>query len=435
MKRQVTMLITALMALMVVQACGTQTPTASLPPTLATTESASPSATSTETETPTFTETPTPTLTLISTPTTTQVCPSLEATGQIVFSAVPCSETYFNCELDESSAANLYVINSDGTELRQLLTGGHLLAGLSLSPDGQKIAFIDSREDVQFWPFDSHIYIWDITTMEVKSLMADLPDESAPQPPQWFPDSRRLAYLSGLVDNRGTSLDGAPINLYTIAVDGTNRTQVLERPDHSHIQSVRISPDGSQIAFIGQEWDAGVPGRKIATYCINTDGSGLRKLMDLSNNAYQARLFWSHNGEKLFVEPRTDEMETLYVVEMKREEAGSPLPIPIVLPGLLSNWRATTDEAILELLVCEPGVGSSLWDFNLGDYQVKETFRIPGEACVSLDTWSSDGEWIVSGKQTQSLNILAMQSRCQYKILDEYYILDLIWLPENIELP
>ena len=390
---------------------------------------------------PTRTLTSPPTEVLTAIPTATP-CPTPipgGPVGQIIFSAVPCTEAGIDCEVHESSVADIYLINSDGTGLRQLIEGGGLISGLSLSPDGRKLAFIDSREDLQHSPFRSHVYVWDISMGAIQPLMADLPDEETEQVPQWFPDSNRLAYVSGLVDNRGTTLGDSPTNLYTVRVDGTGRTKVTERPPKSYIQSMVISPDGSQIAFVGREWNSGLL-EKVAAYCVNADGSNLRKLMVFPPPAYFAELFWSPDGTKVFAFDPTEEYPAiLYVLQPDRVPVGQSDFLQI--PGRFTEWRWASDSEI-EIAACERGVGTSVWTVNVNDLGLRKQMSIPREQCIGMRTggWSPDGTYVafsehVGPPELFGLYVLDVNTGCIRQILGGYYVLDLLWLPADATIP
>ena len=398
-------------------------------------------STSTATTAPISIETPVQIPTETPTVPTSTLCPSPTPggpVGQILFSAVSCAEAGGNCELTEISASRFYVINSDGTGLRQLMARGG--AGLSLSPDGKRIAFMAALEDVEYSPMRSHLYVWTISTGEVHPLMADLPDESSPQPPRWFPDSSRLAYVSSVVDDMGTMLWGSQTDLYIIRADGTGRAEVIGRPPNSHIQSVAISPDGSQIAFVGLERGSGLL-EKVAAYCANADGSNLRELMVFPPPAYFAELLWSPDGSKVFAFDPTVDSTVLYAIQPDRAPVKHTDLIQI--PGYLIMWRWTSDSEI-EIANCERGVGTSIWTVNIADYSLRKRMSIPGDQCVGMRDggWAPDGVHVafyrnepLESPEQYGLYVLDVNSGCERQILEEYYVIDLLWLPADVAVP
>lgn len=383
------------------------------------------------TDTPTVTPTAEPTATL---------CPAPTPGGpvsQIVFSAVPCTAGPDGCELHELSVANLYLINSDGTGLRQLIEGGNLLGGLSLSPDGEKIVFTDAREDVQFSPFRSHIYVWNISTGEIQPLMANLSNESSPQPAQWFLDSSRVAYVSNVVDDRGTRLRDSQTDLYTIRADGTGRTKVTNRSPNSHIQSVAISPDGLRITFVSREFDAP---EQVTVSCVNTDGSNPRELMALPLPAYQTGLFWSPDGNRIVAfDPTRGRPTELYIVESDSTDEETRRIAQI--PGYLMGWRWSSNSEV-EIATCERDIGIFVWVLHVDSGDLVELTSAPRRWCGSAYEWSFDGTQIAfadddpsSSPERYGLYVLDAINGCEHQILEKHVILDLLWLPSGITIP
>lgn len=437
--RQINILtVVTLMTVLGLAACDSRVVTTSVVPTpmsIIPTATPLPTATTTATLSPTQTPTSTPTQTLTAIPVATP-CPAPTPggpVGQIVFSAVPCTEAGTDCELTESSMGNLYIINSDGTGLRQLMAG--VGAGLSLSPDGKKLAFTAAREDVEYVYFRSHLYVWDIATGEVQPLMADLPDESSSQA-HWFPDGSRLAYVSAVVDGRGTMLHNSQSDLYIVRADGTNRTKVIERPARTGIRGddVAISPNGSQIAFIGNEFDTG----RISVFCVNTDGSNLRELMTLSPSAYFADLFWSPDGSEIFIADRLVDNPSSFVVRAD----GTTAPTEMTqIPGYITGWRWAAD-SVVEVSVCERNVGTSVWAMRTNSSDLRRVSEIPGECLQASNRWSSDGAQVAFHRneppeppERYGLYVLDVNSGCERQILEEYYVIDLLWLPADVAVP
>ena len=99
-----------------------------------------------------------------------------------------------------------------------------------LSPDGRRIAVtIDERGTVGIW-------IYDLVHDTFTRLM---PREERVDSAVWSPDSRRLAFWSG-----------TDPGIYTIAVDGSDRSKRLATADSGRLYPTAWSPDGRSIAFI-----------------------------------------------------------------------------------------------------------------------------------------------------------------------------------------
>jgi Tol biopolymer transport system component len=113
------------------------------------------------------------------------------------------------------SAVRLYVMNADGTELREL--GPENVEGPAWSPDASEIAYVDT---------------------ETGSIMAIRPDGTAPRRiidvaelvggvhlvygPTWSPDGGKLAFMAGPNDE--------DTHIYTVNGDGSGFIQLTEDP-------------------------------------------------------------------------------------------------------------------------------------------------------------------------------------------------------------
>lgn len=147
--------------------------------------------------------------------------PSFTADGsKIVFA-------HENAKGDE----DVFTVDVDGTN-RQLLVklGGASIEAPRISPDGTKLAVQAIRRN------DSDIIVVDLATGRRTAVADSATRETLPV---WSPDSKRLAYLTGIL-NQGRCI--AVVN-----ADGTGRK--LFTNDLEHCSSVSWSPDGKELAF------------------------------------------------------------------------------------------------------------------------------------------------------------------------------------------
>jgi len=131
---------------------------------------------------------------------------------------------------DRDGEPNLYIMNSDGTDVRQLTTSGIDLGRQSWSPDGRRIAY----------GADGGIHVisddgaWNTTILS---------DGSNAFEPAWSPDGTKLAYQQW----KGDSADSAEI--YLMDIDGGNATALTDNSDYDDYPS--WSPDGNQLVQVG----------------------------------------------------------------------------------------------------------------------------------------------------------------------------------------
>ncbi len=239
----------------------------------------------TQTEMPTLTPTVIPTTTPLPTPTPGG------SVWQIIFSACPCTPGLSNCT-DEYCTENIYEVNSNGTDLRQVVVGKIGARSPSLSPDGRYLAFEDERENVSITPIPEEqghgglvyprTYLLDIATGEITLLGAKRFTRC-----QWFPDGMRLACYA----------DG---DIYIISLGGTGPIQVTSITQGAQLCAFDLSPDGEHIVYVEENPALSEP-RDLNIYRVDVNGTGLIQLATLPAVSYCGSVQWSPNGEEILI--------------------------------------------------------------------------------------------------------------------------------------
>lgn len=129
----------------------------------------------------------------------------------------------------EMGPSHIYVMNTDGTHVRQLTQGSGSDHNPVWSPDGTRIAFARSGN------YAYEVYVMDADGSNVKAVTS-VAAESAPSP-VWSPDGSQIAL----------DVDGA---IYVVSADGTGLRRLSpELPRGVLDMRPSWSPDGTQIAF------------------------------------------------------------------------------------------------------------------------------------------------------------------------------------------
>jgi hypothetical protein len=213
----------------------------------------------------------------------------------------------------------IFLINFDGTEERFVADGGQP----DLSSSGNKIAYIrefeaylntlDGSSEQQvtfspgqfafapsFAPDDSSLAIWEpvagtpagkfqeqnLVRIDLTLLFAEkiTVDAELQDDPDWAPDGKRLVYA-----RRGFGQNGDEYELFTIAVDGTEKIRLT---DDDLIQAQPAwSPDGSLIAYTDLD----------DLFVMSADGSNIRQITD-TEFSFERRPTWSPSGTHLAFE-------------------------------------------------------------------------------------------------------------------------------------
>jgi Tol biopolymer transport system component len=165
----------------------------------------------------------------------------------------------------------LYVMNVDGSGLRQLtdMPGAEWVP--SWSPDDMQIAFVSKTER------DQQIFSISTDGSELRQLTHTVAPTYGPD---WSPDGTHIVY------NSNTS---GSDQLYTMNADGSNQTQITSRGTDNW--GAAWSPNGDWIAFHSSRdgnWDI---------YLIHPDGSGEKRLT--TDAAREFSPTWSPDGHQL----------------------------------------------------------------------------------------------------------------------------------------
>jgi Tol biopolymer transport system component len=146
----------------------------------------------------------------------------------------------FISESGESN--NLYVVNADGSKIRQIITEN--ASSPTWSPDGTHIAFINHGIGVV--EADGSNLRW--VTINFSSYDRD---------PAWSPDGTHIAFVSNRDGNE---------EIYVMEADGSNLRRLTDDPAGD--ADPAWSPDGTHIAYTSER----------GIYVMEADGSNLRQM-------------------------------------------------------------------------------------------------------------------------------------------------------------
>ncbi len=208
---------------------------------------------------------------------------------------------YTSCEFpntghDERQAAldwrivlnyELVTIGIDGTDARRLTDTAVLEHFPVWSPDGRRIAFLQSPEETN--PYDWENTPWDLSVMNAdgtdrRQLAAGL----GLFPPVWSPDGSRLAYIS--------EQEATPRALGRVEVVGVDTGKVAQLGVTTAVPA--WSPDGTEVALAGEDDEGPV------VLAAEAEGTGTRTLLAGEGGpegALVTQLAWSPTGTGLVI--------------------------------------------------------------------------------------------------------------------------------------
>jgi TolB protein len=170
----------------------------------------------------------------------------------------------------------VYVVNADGSGLRNLTRNAAWDSWPVWSPDGRRIAFLRGGSYRQ--P-NSEIYVMNADGSGQRRLTRNpaLPPPrdwpAGPEPwraravwhdgdPVWSPDAKKIAFVSGR--------DGGIPEFYVMNADGSGQRNLTRNPAEDFAPA--WSPDGRKIAFVSDREGNG------EIYVMNANGTGQRNL-------------------------------------------------------------------------------------------------------------------------------------------------------------
>lgn len=169
--------------------------------------------------------------------------------------------------------ADIWVMDADGSNPKQLTTGARASRGLTVSPDGRHIFFASDRA--------GHFNIWrvDAEGRELKQLT----NGDGEFYPQSTPDGQWVVYQCGEVEQR----------LCKVPADGGESVQLTER----HALCPAVSPDGQLIAY--HYLDSDLAKSRWGIGIVSSEGGRRLKRFDFPPTVTQRYVRWSPDGQTI----------------------------------------------------------------------------------------------------------------------------------------
>jgi Tol biopolymer transport system component/tRNA A-37 threonylcarbamoyl transferase component Bud32 len=217
---------------------------------------------------------------------------------------------------DRSGNNDLYVMNSDGSNVRQLTFDPSDERAPAWSPDGKSLAFQSNLDgDYEIYILDLlNGYRWQVTKNDCNDLS-----------PGWSPDGRQFVFYSDCDGNR---------EIYIMNADGENLRQLTETSGVYNWFGV-WSPDGKQIAFSSNR------NGKYQVFVMNADGSAPRALAD------GCVPFYSPDGTKIVFNQYCTDSGNIWVMAADGSQAHAVTAAPQDF-NRNPSWSADGQEIVFQ---------------------------------------------------------------------------------------
>ena len=187
---------------------------------------------------------------------------------------------------------DIFTMNPDGSDQRQLTAAPNHAAQTDWSPDGQDIAF-RSRASGTF-----EVWRMDLYGRGLRQLTAS-PEQQASSQPTWFPDK------SGILFRR--SGGGLDAEIWQMGPVGESPALVTALASDQWYPS--YSPDMTKVLFATTV----VPPSDRGIFVMDTNGTNLRQLTDVPG-ALDSAPAWSPDGRQVAFESNRDGDTDIYVM-------------------------------------------------------------------------------------------------------------------------
>jgi Tol biopolymer transport system component len=185
---------------------------------------------------------------------------------------------------EETNAAEIWVMNGDGTDRRRLTYNDTFDLGAVWSPDGHTIAFYSAD------PTEPHVYLIPAAGGE-QTLLTEMRSRF----PSWSVTGK-IAF-----DNGGPTFG----DIFVINADGTGLERLTHDPSQRNIRP-DWSPNGQKIAF------SSTRDGNTEIYVMNADGSDQTRLT--FNPADDGAPAWSPDGQKIVFQSNRDGNTEIYTM-------------------------------------------------------------------------------------------------------------------------
>jgi len=199
-------------------------------------------------------------------------------------------------------AAEIYLMDGDGTNPRRVTENAHFDCFPALSPDGKKIVFDSNRLRAEGEPFNtSHLFVMEADGTGQTPLVRG---NSA----TWSPDGRKIAFhasasgtgrpINALPGAATTDSDIFVMNVADFLKKGTPPKNITNNPVAID-DDPDWSPDGRKLVFTSHAVTDNTDDHATAEIYV-TDAGGAGKPARLTNNAEEERApAWSPDGTRL----------------------------------------------------------------------------------------------------------------------------------------
>lgn len=191
---------------------------------------------------------------------------------------------------------DIFLMNSDGSDVKNLSNNSALDASPTFSPDGKEIFFQSNREG-NFQR--THLFRMNLDGTNQRRITDK---EGYEFSPSLSPDGKTLLFAGDREDGKSHALD-----IFLLNLENTSEEKILA-VRRLHDAFPTFSPDGKRVAFVSQS------DGNAEIYLMNTDGSGLVRLT--RNAAEDTTPQFSGDGKSIYFSSDREGKFALYEISL-----------------------------------------------------------------------------------------------------------------------
>jgi Tol biopolymer transport system component len=221
---------------------------------------------------------------------------------------------------NRSGLYQIYLMDADGTNLRQVTRGATDAIEEGWYPDGKRLAYTEQRKRTLGRSYA--LRSLDLATGETRPLLPDFDGSTA------LPDFSPAGPFLAFTGKRTTGWDAFRADLATGEIRPLTEGGKACRP--------RFSPDGAKIAFVSSSADG-----KGDVWLMNPDGGEKERLTDRPET-FDYFPGWSPDGKWIVFASGTKHYPTEGVWELALVKPGTKLVVPLFRSGardVFPDWR------------------------------------------------------------------------------------------------
>jgi Tol biopolymer transport system component len=206
--------------------------------------------------------------------------------GATVIEPVPYDWDLLYHRVKQTGESEIFILPVSGGATPFRLNAGNVSRGATASPDGSRIAFAVSQNDLATGGRIDDLFAVDRNGLNMKRLTSEAGIDDSPD---WSPAGARITWVHWELEGRS--------DIWVMNADGSEKVNLTaDLPAPGVRRDPTWSRDGLRIAY--SEIESGPEGTTSSIWIINADGSG-RRMLTTTLTGFDSSPTWSPGGQSI----------------------------------------------------------------------------------------------------------------------------------------